>query len=238
MLFELASEEVSLRIKGILTKGKTLIPYLRRLSEYVNLLEWFGLRRKDTEILEYLLDEGVDAEILKDQQTLESLCRRLSERFPNLKITEITFDEEHNCYSTELRRLGKRVKLNAEFFSSPDFKEIVNLHRTVDELGPKPFLIRLKEEEKTFTGPKELLNFIMDVARKGLTIQRYKGLGEMNPQQLWETTMDPEKRTLLQVTIEDSVQADQIFTVLMGEQVEPRKEFIIKHALEARNIDI
>ncbi len=238
MLFELASEEVSLRIKGVFTKGKSLIPYLRRLSEYVNLLEWFGLRRKDTEMLEYLLDEGVDAEILKDRQTLESLCRRLSEKFPNLKITEITFDEEHNCYSTELRRLGKRVKLNAEFFSSPDFKEIVNLHRTVEELGPKPFLIRLKEEEKTFTGPKELLNFIMDVARKGLAIQRYKGLGEMNPQQLWETTMDPEKRTLLQVTIEDSVQADQIFTVLMGEQVEPRKEFIIKHALEARNIDI
>jgi DNA gyrase subunit B len=238
MLFELASEEVSLRIKGVLTKGKTLIPYLRRLSEYVNLLEWFSLRRKDTEVLEYLIDTGVSIETLKDRESLELLCRRLSERFPNLKITEITFDEEHNCYSTELRRLGKRVKLNAGFFSSPDFKEIVNLHRTVEELGPKPFLMKVKEEEKTFSGPKELLTFIMDLARKGLTIQRYKGLGEMNPQQLWETTMDPEKRTLLQVTIEDSVQADQIFTVLMGEQVEPRKEFIIKHALEARNIDI
>jgi len=84
----------------------------------------------------------------------------------------------------------------------------------------------------------EVLAYVFEAARKGLSIQRYKGLGEMNPQQLWDTTMDPDKRTLFQVNVEDSVQADQIFTILMGDQVEPRKEFITKHALEARNIDI
>ncbi|MCG6537100.1 MAG: DNA gyrase subunit B, partial [Syntrophales bacterium LBB04] len=96
----------------------------------------------------------------------------------------------------------------------------------------------IKDGIKEIMTSKELLDFILATAKKGLSIQRYKGLGEMNPHQLWETTMDHEKRTLLQVTVQDSVEADSIFTILMGDQVEPRKEFITTHALEARNIDI
>ncbi len=238
MLFELASEEVSLRVRGGFVSGKGVIPYLKRLAGYVSLIDWFGLRRKDTEVLEYLLDRGVSLQTLSQKEAVEALCRELSERFTNLKIGEITFDEEHNCWGTEIRRVGRRVRLNAEFLTSPDYREIVHMHSIVEELGPRPFKVRIKEVERGFESTKDLLNFIMEVARKGLSIQRYKGLGEMNPQQLWETTMDPEKRTLLQVTIEDSVEADQIFTVLMGENVEPRKEFIIRHALEAKNIDV
>ena len=93
-------------------------------------------------------------------------------------------------------------------------------------------------EREKIEDPEQLLKEVMEKAKKGLGIQRYKGLGEMNPDQLWHTTMDPEKRTLVKVRIEDAVEADNIFTILMGDKVEPRREFIQKNALEVTELDI
>ena len=108
------------------------------------------------------------------------------------------------------------------------------------EFGQKKAIYRLEydSDKKDIFSLKELLKFVTSVGKQGMTIQRYKGLGEMNPEQLWETTMDPDKRTVLKVTLEDAVAADSMFTVLMGDQVEPRRQFIQKHAHQVRNLDI
>ena len=100
------------------------------------------------------------------------------------------------------------------------------------------YMIKRDKEQKDFYTLKEILQFVIAVGKEGMAVQRYKGLGEMNPHQLWETTMDPEKRTLLKVMLEDAVEADAMFTVLMGEAVEPRREFIEKHAHEVKVLDI
>ena len=125
-----------------------------------------------------------------------------------------------------------------EFFESPEFKILqVVAHNTSALLGADAYIKRGERQAQVdqFEG---VMNWLVDEAKRGQTIQRYKGLGEMNPEQLWETTMDPETRLLVQVNIEDAVAADEIFSTLMGDQVEPRRDFIEANALSATNIDV
>ena len=104
--------------------------------------------------------------------------------------------------------------------------------------GKKPFRIVDSKGERVASSLKELMDIIMEIGSRGITIQRYKGLGEMNPEQLWETTMNPKTRTILQVTLEDAIEAERICSILMGDQVEPRRKFIQEHAPKVRNLDI
>jgi len=240
MLVELAAEDMSIPLKGQDVKGKALVPFLKKLANYERLLDWFERRRKDPHVLRFLLREGVGKAVLKEKAALKDLLKKMKAELPAITIGDIYEDEEHEGYGVEITRQNYKVILDGsdKGLLRPEYREIETLYQTIRDMGTPPYMISAKEGIKEMLSTTELYQHVFEAARKGLTIQRYKGLGEMNPQQLWETTMDPDKRTFLQVSIEDSVQADEIFTILMGDQVEPRKDFIVKHALEAKNIDI
>jgi DNA gyrase subunit B len=238
MLFELAAEDFAILIKGQEIKGKALLPFLKRLVNFEKLLEWFKRRRKDPLILLFLLVEKIGKSLLQDRARITEILKKLKTQIPDVQLGELFEDEEHRSYGIEIKRHNNKLVFDINLLLSPEFRELETLYNYVQEFGKPPYKIITKDGQKEMTSTTDMINYVFETARKGLTIQRYKGLGEMNPHQLWETTMDSDKRTLLQVTIDDTVQAEHIFTTLMGDQVEPRKEFIVKHALEARNIDI
>jgi DNA gyrase subunit B len=154
----------------------------------------------------------------------------------------IELDEEHGAREVVCRvgvnGRGWEVRIGRLLVKSGHFRRAKALQETIAPLRFGPYHLERNGERATVDSLRKLVAHLYEVAKKGLSIQRYKGLGEMNPQQLWETTMDPATRRLLQVTIEDAARADELFTILMGDAVEPRRQFIETNALEARNLDI
>ncbi len=128
--------------------------------------------------------------------------------------------------------------INKELVGSVEYKGLLQVQGELEAFDKPPFTVQENGETKQVETKIDLLHLVLELGKKGMNFQRYKGLGEMNPDQLWETTMDPAKRTLLQVRVDDVVAADQIFTILMGDQVPPRRKFIEDHALEVVNLDI
>ena len=153
-------------------------------------------------------------------------------------------DPEHQAkklvFRTEVNGSPKETVLDHAFLSSPEYARAARrCARRFDALGPAPYTVKLERGRAGRAARAgQCSRPCCDDASKGLAIQRYKGLGEMNPEQLWETTMNPDSRTLLQVRVEDAVETDEIFSLLMGEAVEPRREFIEKNALDVQNLDI
>ena len=140
--------------------------------------------------------------------------------------------------SARVTGLHRETIINFDLLTSTELEELRKMADTLKSIGDPPFTVNYNEEHVTYNTLSEVLEFVLQTGEKGQEVQRYKGLGEMNPEQLWETTMNPEQRTLLQVQIEDAIEADEIFTILMGDQVEPRKEFIYKNAINVTNLDI
>ncbi len=239
MLFELAAEEIELQVRGKTVKGKALLPLLRRLSEFERLLQWFSRRRWDPGLLRVMLRSGIGKETLRDEKKLGDFLAGAARELPDMIIGAIKADEEHESFQASVQRNSYRMELGVSLIEMPEYKDLLKLFGSLrGDLGEQPYRARAKGAERELPDTAALLEFVNATAKKGLGIQRYKGLVEMNPTQLWDTTMDADRRTLLQVSVEDAIEADEIFTVLMGDQVEPRKAFIVKHALEARNIDI
>ncbi len=151
----------------------------------------------------------------------------------------LTKDEEHGLWKIEtVNSAGVSLSIDWSLASFVEFQKAVELFMNLEETLAAPFIIGENGTSEQIDTREALLEKVLAAAKKDLSIQRYKGLGEMNPEQLWETTMDPEKRTLLSVRIDDVVETDQMFTVLMGEAVEPRRKFIEDNALDVRNLDV
>ena len=185
---------------------------------------------------------------LENEATLADWSQKLAEGLnQNTDASEVyqvsvEKDEERNCYlptvSVVIHGIPQRHQISRNFWVSKEYREIVDLGNEIRELIDESGYIKRGEKEKNVNSFSEALDWLMAEAKKGQAISRYKGLGEMNPEQLWETTMDPETRRMLRVNIEDAIAADQIFTTLMGDQVEPRREFIETNALSAANLDV
>jgi len=223
--------------KKIKLEGGELTNFLMALAEYVELFDKLEKRLGDSRPLDALLGADLGKKMeLENKAKLEQVSKDLkAEGFK----TALELDEEHNLYTLTFssETLSERT-LDWELISSADYRRLLDLHRRVKEYDKPPFLISTNGSELSIEDRKELLEHVMALGKKSFTVQRFKGLGEMNPNQLWETTMDAEKRVLLQVHVEDQVAADDIFTVLMGDAVEPRRQFIQENALDVENLDI
>jgi len=229
--------------------GSRLAGLMKKVIRYKKILEKVEKKRKDGNIINILAqDHAFTKETLNDQKRLTSIIEDIKAQIgvlqsesPRIEF-ELSDDMEHNCFKANCTSwkngAPKETVIDFSLLNSPEFEELRKLSKSFGITNKPPLIIEDNGSRFEVKSLEEVLQYILSVAKKGYEIQRYKGLGEMNPDQLWETTMNPETRTLLQVKTEDAIVADDIFTILMGDQVEPRREFIYKHALDVRNLDI
>ncbi len=230
---------------------RNLLDDMTRWRKLVRALE----RRTEPSVVEALVRvSGLDEARLASREAIDEAKRRIEayvgERMPDLLplVFAIEEDAEHSSHRVVVKtRAGVSTKVTVvdrDLLTGPDFEQLRAIHEGIAALGEPPFVAIERDEAGAETIVEEigaidaLVAYVDQRGRKGLAIQRYKGLGEMNAEQLWETTMSPEARVLLQVTVADAMETDKLFSLLMGDEVEPRREFIETHALDVKELDI
>jgi len=234
------SEVVIQRTNRKLTDRKLSL-LLEKIFLYHDLLQRIQHRGYPQSLLSILLEDGVrNKSAFAEKEKIADLKKRLEKG--GFEVMEVSWDEEHNLCGFEIQKENggrhPRLMLRWDFVSSVEFRQLHQLYQDIHEMAPPPYVVKEKDKELTLKNEEELLQSLNQMGKEGLGVQRYKGLGEMNPEQLWETTMNPETRTLLQVKIEDAIEADEIFSILMGDEVEQRRQFIEDNALFVKNLDI
>ncbi len=248
-LMRMATNDVQITSEERTVEGRELSKALEQTTELKKYSEKLARRvNNDARLVALILDalagkEGILSKtsmrlrkIFGEQELMAEIEGKLAAAGYN---TELSSDTEHGLWEIDVAYSnGARAKVDWNLASYVEFQKAVELKRDLDMDFAAPFVIGDNGKSETIASREALLERVMAMAKKDLYIQRYKGLGEMNPEQLWETTMDPEKRTMLQVRVEDAIETDNIFTVLMGDQVEPRRKFIEDNALDVKNLDV
>lgn len=225
-------------LESLVGEYRTVMNTIRRLS-----------RRYSAEALEQLIYlPALTAKDLTDSAKVSAWCEQLRNRLTAVSdnglsfIIEMSEDTEKHIYLPKVHvkthGIGFDYVLNPDLFNSAEYRSMLALGEKLAGLITAESYIQREDKQQRIASFKEGLGWLLEEAKRGQTIQRYKGLGEMNPDQLWETTMNPDGRRMLQVTIEDAVAADQIFTTLMGDEVDPRRQFIEQNALAVANLDV
>ncbi len=227
--------------EGGALQGEALTKFLLKVQDYDLATAKMARKLRDPRLVELLATSDLEKKTdFEDKKALEKLFRAIDKAKLDLDA-KIVYDEEHSLYDLVIPGTAARPgdkKINWAFASTPEYKRLRASNDAISELDKPPFTVTRNGDKIVKEKASDVLAYVLEDAKKDFTITRFKGLGEMNPEQLWETTMNAETRTLLKVSLDDATAAEEIFSTLMGEDVESRRKFIEENALEVVNLDI